>query len=66
MLARIREAEKSQSLAELTQKISSLEYKVNLFIFERLIACILLQIYFNLLRKIVDNLLKREERIPAL
>jgi len=27
MLARIREAEKSQSLAELTQKISSLEYK---------------------------------------
>lgn len=66
MLARIREAEKSQSLAELTQKISSLEYKVNFFIFERLIACILLQIYFNLLRKIVDNLLKREERIPAL
>lgn len=28
MLARIREAEKSQSLAELTQKISSLEFKV--------------------------------------
>lgn len=30
MMARIREAEKSQSLAELTQKISSLEFKVAL------------------------------------
>ena len=33
MLARIREAEKSQSLAELTQKISSLEFKVMNFFF---------------------------------
>lgn len=30
MMARIREAEKSQNLAELTQKISSLEFKVSL------------------------------------
>lgn len=51
MLARIREAEKSQSLAELTQKISSLEYKASLFIFERFVGCILLQIYIMLLRK---------------
>ena len=32
MMARIREAEKSQNLAELTQKISSLESKVISFI----------------------------------
>lgn len=46
MLARIREAEKSQSLAELTQKISSLEYKASLYYCK--ITLVPLQIFSNL------------------